>query len=105
MISSRVTQVYDEGACVYFYLAINGTDVPNAAHHLEETENAARDEIMACGGSISHHHGVGKVRQRWFADQVSDLGVEMYKSIKHHVDPNNIFAAGNLCSWQTSERE
>ena len=61
-VTCRVTQTYDSGACVYFYFAFNYLGARGDPVHLyEEVENAARDEILTCGGSISHHHGVGKV--------------------------------------------
>jgi len=57
LISCRVTQTYDAGACVYFYLAFNYTGVSDPMGAFEEIEASARDEILASGGSLSHHHG------------------------------------------------
>lgn len=48
------------------------------------------------GGSISHHHGIGKIRSKWYKQSVSSVGVELYKSAKLELDPKNIFAAGNI---------
>lgn len=53
-------------------------------------------EIFLNGGSISHHHGVGKLRSRWYQQSISDVGVGLYKCAKQELDPKNIFAAGNL---------
>ena len=53
----RVTQAYDAGACVYFYLAFNYTGISDPLHTFEEMEISARDEILSSGGSLSHHHG------------------------------------------------
>uniref|UniRef100_A0A182P3E9 Alkylglycerone-phosphate synthase n=1 Tax=Anopheles epiroticus TaxID=199890 RepID=A0A182P3E9_9DIPT len=96
LISCRVTQTYDAGACVYFYFGFNHAGFSNPVTIYEEIENKARDEILASGGSISHHHGVGKIRSRWYPQSVSDVGVQLYKATKRELDPNNIFAAGNL---------
>uniref|UniRef100_A0AAG5CSL8 Alkylglycerone-phosphate synthase n=1 Tax=Anopheles atroparvus TaxID=41427 RepID=A0AAG5CSL8_ANOAO len=96
LISCRVTQTYDAGACVYFYFGFNHAGFANPVHIYEEIENKARDEILASGGSISHHHGVGKIRSRWYPQSVSNVGVQLYKATKRELDPNNIFAAGNL---------
>jgi alkyldihydroxyacetonephosphate synthase len=38
-------------------------DDKNIVHNYEIVEDAARDEVMLAGGSISHHHGVGKIRK------------------------------------------
>lgn len=48
------------------------------------------------GGSISHHHGIGKIRSKWYKQSVSSVGVDLYKSAKKELDPRNIFATGNL---------
>ena len=62
----------------------------------ELIETRARDEILRCGGSLSHHHGVGKIRKRWYQDQVTPLGEQLYLETKRALDPKGIFAAGNL---------
>jgi len=98
LVSCRVTQTYDAGACVYFYFGFNYLDghESDPVHLYEEIETAARDEILANGGSISHHHGVGKIRKKWLETTISQAGMEMMKAIKKAVDPKNIFANGNL---------
>ncbi|XP_058448697.1 alkyldihydroxyacetonephosphate synthase-like [Malaya genurostris] len=96
-VSSRVTQSYDDGCCVYFYLLFKHPDqAVDSLKLYREIEEVARDEILACGGTLSHHHGVGKLRNRWYPACVSQTGVGLYKAIKKELDPKNIFAAGNL---------
>lgn len=96
LLNSRVTQTYDAGCVIYFYLAFNygGIEDPVTLHHKLETK--ARDEIIACGGSISHHHGVGKLRKKWYPTTVSRVGVDLYLATKRELDPKNIFATNNL---------
>lgn len=96
-MSGRVTQSYDTGCSVYFYLLFRHMDDPeNSLKMFMEIEEAARDEILECGGSLSHHHGVGKLRSKWYPAVVSHVGVGLYRALKKELDPNNIFAAGNL---------
>nr|XP_023657471.1 alkyldihydroxyacetonephosphate synthase, peroxisomal-like isoform X2 [Paramormyrops kingsleyae] len=57
MSTCRVTQTYDAGACVYFYFAFNYRGLADPVHVYEQVEHAAREEILANGGSLSHHHG------------------------------------------------
>ncbi|KAE8299294.1 Alkyldihydroxyacetonephosphate synthase, peroxisomal [Larimichthys crocea] len=92
----RVTQTYDAGACVYFYFAFNYRGLSDPVHVYEQVEHAAREEILANGGSLSHHHGVGKLRKEWMRDTVSNVGMGMLKSVKDYVDPKNIFGNRNL---------
>ena len=49
MISCRVTQTYDAGACVYFYFGFRNLAHSDPVHTYEEIENKARDEILASG--------------------------------------------------------
>lgn len=99
LVAYRVTQTYDEGCCVYFYLSFRFTcSRERAILMFAELEEVARDEIIACGGTISHHHGVGKVRRKWFVESVSDAGADVLQAVKQQLDPTNVFAAGNLLS-------
>lgn len=45
----------------------------------------ARDEVIANGGSISHHHGVGKARKPWLEASISTGGINILKGIKDKV--------------------
>jgi alkyldihydroxyacetonephosphate synthase len=94
--SCRVTQVYDTGACVYFYFGVKWDGPTNPGKAFAELEEEAREEVLACGGSLSHHHGVGKLRKKWMKETVSPLGMEMIHAVKKTLDPTNIFANGNL---------
>jgi alkyldihydroxyacetonephosphate synthase len=95
-VSARVTQVYDAGACIYFYFGINYYGINDPVKLYNDIEMAARDEILACGGSISHHHGVGKIRSHWLKSTIGEQGVGMIRAVKDYIDPNNVFASGNL---------
>lgn len=103
LISCRVTQTYDAGAAVYFYFGFNYYDIKDPVETYEHIESIAREEILLNGGSISHHHGVGKLRARWYSQSVSGVGVELYKAAKNQLDPKNIFAAGNLLPESQTE--
>uniref|UniRef100_A0A8C9VMA4 Alkylglycerone-phosphate synthase n=1 Tax=Scleropages formosus TaxID=113540 RepID=A0A8C9VMA4_SCLFO len=92
----RFTQTYDAGACVYFYFAFNYRGLADPIHVYEQVEQTARAEILANGGSLSHHHGVGKLRKQWMREAVSDAGLGMLRSVKEYVDPDNIFGNRNL---------
>ncbi|KAI8040068.1 hypothetical protein M5D96_007496 [Drosophila gunungcola] len=95
-ISCRVTQTYDAGACIYFYFGFRCIDISNPVELFEAIEHSARDEILSCGGSLSHHHGVGKIRSHWYKNAITETGSSLYSAAKQHLDPKNIFALGNL---------
>ncbi|KAG6448969.1 hypothetical protein O3G_MSEX005815 [Manduca sexta] len=96
LVSARLTQTYDAGCCIYFYFGHYSGDCEDPVATYEEIEEAARDEIIASGGSISHHHGVGKLRKKWYTDTVSEPGRLLLLAAKKALDPDNIFALGNM---------
>lgn len=98
MFAYRVSQVYDEGCCVYFYFSMKphaGTDGIDIFHNMEDE---VKNTMIESGGTISHHHGIGKVKGKWYRKSVSDVGVQLYKSSKMELDPKNIFGLENILS-------
>ena len=95
-ITCRITQLYDTGVCVYFYFAFYFKGVENPSQVYGEIEEAARDEILKAGGSLSHHHGIGKLRQKFMPRIMSAPALQWIADLKHAVDPANIFGSGNL---------
>jgi alkyldihydroxyacetonephosphate synthase len=96
MISARVTQTYDSGACIYFYLGMSWKGIKDPVETYSRIEDRARACVMKNGGSISHHHGVGKIRKPFLESQIGSVGIMMLKGLKTTLDPKNIFASNNL---------
>jgi alkyldihydroxyacetonephosphate synthase len=94
-VTARVTQVYQTGAAIYFYLGFYYKGVPNPSQVYCELENIAREEILRSRGSLSHHHGVGKIRQAFLPAIMSPTALEWKRELKRGLDPENIFGAGN----------
>jgi alkyldihydroxyacetonephosphate synthase len=95
LLTYRVTQVYHTGVCIYFTLAVYTKGMTNPQEILHELEAACRVAVLANGGSISHHHGVGKLRKPYINDTLTPCAVKALQAIKTAIDPNNIFAIGN----------
>lgn len=93
--TGRITQVYPSGVCIYFYLGFYAKGVDDPVQKYAELEHAAREEILAAGGSLSHHHGVGKIRQDFLKDIYSPGALSFVKEVKRAVDPDNLFGAAN----------
>ena len=94
-VSARVTQLYETGVCVYFYFAIYHRGVEDASHVYAEMERAAREEILRAGGSLSHHHGVGKLRRSFLPEVFSETALEWRAALERAVDPKNLFGSAN----------
>ena len=71
----------------------------------EEIENDCRDEILKSGGSISHHHGVGKLRKRFMKKTLTPMALNFMQDIKQAIDPKNIFAINNTIYRLEGEEE
>ncbi|MBK34239.1 MAG: oxidase [Gemmatimonadetes bacterium] len=94
-LTYRVTQTYHTGVCIYFTLAFSGRGLDDPAAVYHRIEHALRQVILDRGGSLSHHHGVGKIRQGFLKQVQTDAGLQMLRETKRAIDPANIFGARN----------
>src|SRR4029079_15904934 len=94
-VTSRITQLYRTGVAVYFYFGFYYKGIPNPQNVYLERENIARDEILNSGGSLSHHHGVGKLRQAFLPRILSPATLSLKRELKKSLDPSDVFGAGN----------
>jgi alkyldihydroxyacetonephosphate synthase len=94
-VTARVTQVYPTGAAVYFYYAYYARGVERPSETYAEIEALARAEILESGGTLSHHHGVGKLRRGFLPAVHSPAALAWNRQAKAALDPENLFASGN----------
>jgi len=104
-VTCRVTQIYETGACVYFYYGMSHEGVDHPSEVYGEIERAARDEILKQGGSLSHHHGIGKLRQRFLGEIMSSTSLAWSRDAKRAFDPQNIFGCDNQHTTAVSAPE
>ena len=95
-ISSRITQLYDTGCCIYIYFGFFAKDLKDPVQTYSEIEDIAREEIMHCGGTLSHHHGVGKLRKGFMGAAVGETALTMLRGLQKTIDPKRIMANSNL---------
>ena len=93
--TGRITQVYETGVCCYFYYGFFHKGIDDPTRTYLDMEEAVRDEILAAGGSLSHHHGVGKLRQKFLARIQSPAALDCVARMKRALDPTDVFGAGN----------
>lgn len=94
-VSPRITQLYHTGVCIYFTHGFSIKGVENAEQVFSEIEHSLRQTILAAGGSLSHHHGVGKLRKDFMDQTLSPASIALIKEIKKANDPQNIFGIRN----------
>lgn len=105
-VSYRITQIYQTGVCIYFTHALCYRGIPNPEEKFAAVERALRRVILDKGGSLSHHHGIGKIRAGFITDIQNDTAGGAAAAVKKHLDPNNIFGIANHifsrdASWRT----
>jgi alkyldihydroxyacetonephosphate synthase len=100
-VTFRITLLYETGATIYIYFgfSIGGLKDPLAVY--EKIEEEARWAILKSGGSLSHHHGVGKLRKKFMPIVMKSCGLDMIKALKEKIDPSNIFASINIIDTPT----
>ncbi len=95
LVGCHVSHVYPDGACLYFTMGSPGESDDTAQATLDSWWEAGMTACLAAGGAISHHHGIGRRKARWLA-QEKDGFYELLVSIKKTLDPNGIMNPGVL---------
>ncbi len=93
--SPRITQLYHSGVCIYFTHGLSHRDIEGGDQKFAEMERNIRTAIMDAGGSISHHHGIGKLRTHVIDRVASAESMDAVRALKRAVDPENVFAVAN----------
>jgi len=94
-VACHVSHIYPTGASLYFtFLAPQDPDDPIGQWRRAKTD--ACDAIVAAGGTITHHHAIGRDHRRWLAAEDGALGVEALRAVKATLDPAGIMNPGKL---------
>jgi alkyldihydroxyacetonephosphate synthase len=90
----HVSHLYPTGASLYFtFMARQEED---ALGQWSAAKSAASEAIMAGGGTITHHHGVGRDHLPWMRAELGELGIEALRAAKERLDPAGIMNPGKL---------
>jgi alkyldihydroxyacetonephosphate synthase len=93
-ILCHISHVYRSGASLYFTVAC--AQAADPVEQWRAAKRAAGDAILAAGGSISHHHGVGTDHRSWYEQEIGALGVRALRAVKAELDPAGILNPGVL---------
>ena len=94
-VSCRFTHVYPDGPAPYFTIlapARRGEEL----EQWEEIKRAASDAVIEAGGTITHHHAVGRDHRPWYDRQRPDPFAAALAAAKAAVDPAGILNPGVL---------
>jgi alkyldihydroxyacetonephosphate synthase len=95
VVMGHVSHVYRVGASLYFtFVARQQEGAELSQWHAAKA--AASDAILAHGGTITHHHAVGRDHAPWLGGEVGELGIELLRAAKATLDPAGIMNPGKL---------
>jgi alkyldihydroxyacetonephosphate synthase len=92
--SAHQSHSYLDGGCLYFTFA-GRPPADRREGYYRAVWDAGQNAVLANGGALSHHHGVGLNRARFVADALGD-GFGVLQSVKDALDPNGILNPGKL---------
>jgi alkyldihydroxyacetonephosphate synthase len=94
IVLCHVSHVYPTGASLYFTVAARQSDDP--VTQWAAAKRAASRAILASGGTITHHHGVGRDHRPYLVEEIGEVGVEILRAVKQRLDPAGIMNPGVL---------
>ena len=94
-LSCRFTHVYPDGPAPYY--TFNGAAQPGAENEQWQTiKDEALAAVVDAGGTVTHHHAVGRMHRPAWDRQRPELFGEALKAVKRRLDPNGILNPGVL---------
>ncbi|MEA2373791.1 MAG: alkyldihydroxyacetonephosphate synthase [Thermoleophilaceae bacterium] len=94
-VTCRFTHVYPDGAAPYFTMlapAVRGQELDQ----WDAVKSAASDAVMRAGGTITHHHAVGRDHRPWYDGQRPEPFARALRAAKAELDPAGILNPGVL---------
>ncbi|HXV04944.1 MAG TPA: FAD-binding oxidoreductase, partial [Solirubrobacterales bacterium] len=89
LVLCHLSHAYADGASLYFTFvcrARRGAEVEQWA----TVKRAASEAIVAGGGTITHHHGVGRDHAPYMEAEIGGAGVDVLRAVKERLDPTGI---------------
>ena len=92
---AHVSHSYPDGASLYFTL-LYPLDPANDLLQWEAIKREVTEAIVAAGGTLSHHHGVGLDHLPWLAREKGALGLSALRAARTALDPRGLMNPGKL---------
>jgi alkyldihydroxyacetonephosphate synthase len=94
-LSCRFTHVYPDGPAPYYTVLARARRGDEVAQW-DEIKAAVSDAVLAAGGTITHHHAVGRDHRPWYDRQRPEPFAAALRAAKAAVDPEGILNPGVL---------
>ena len=95
MVSCRFAYLYPDGPAPYYTVLGQGRP-GNELEQWAEIKAAASDALIEAGGTITHHHAVGRYHRRWYDVERPQLFADAYRAARGALDPAGIMNPGVL---------
>jgi alkyldihydroxyacetonephosphate synthase len=92
----HLSHLYPSGASLYFTFLVSGANDRDAEDRYLAAWDQAVRSCVAVGGTLTHHHGVGRLKSRYLAAELGQTGVDVLRAIKTALDPAGIMNPGVL---------
>jgi alkyldihydroxyacetonephosphate synthase len=95
IVLCHLSHAYPDGASLYYTFVarrLPGEEV----EQWRKVKTAACEAIVASGGTITHHHAVGRDHAPYMKDEIGELGVDLLRAMKERLDPEGILNPGKL---------
>jgi alkyldihydroxyacetonephosphate synthase len=97
LVMCHVSHLYETGASLYFTFIARQRE-GSEIEQWRTVKHAASEAIVSGGGTITHHHAIGRDHASWMRDEVGSEGVAALRALKSELDPNGIMNPGKLLS-------
>jgi alkyldihydroxyacetonephosphate synthase len=94
-VTCRFTHVYPDGGAPYFTVLAPSRH-GSQLEQWSEVKAAAAEAILAAGGTITHHHAVGRDHRPWYDEQRPALFAGALRAAKRSLDPHGVLNPGVL---------
>ena len=94
-ISCRFTHVYPDGPAPYYTVLAKARRGDEVAQW-DEVKAAVSDTVIDAGGTITHHHAVGRDHRPWYDRQRPDRFADALRAAKRELDPTAVLNPGVL---------
>lgn len=95
MVSCRFTHVYPDGPAPY-YTFVGALRIGDELAQWHAIKTAASDALAAAGGTITHHHAVGRTHRPWYDRERPAMFARAFSAVKRVFDPHGICNPGVL---------
>jgi alkyldihydroxyacetonephosphate synthase len=95
LVLCHVSHLYPAGASLYYtFMAAQERGREIEQWHAAKT--AASEAIVAAGGTITHHHAIGRDHAAYLRAEIGEVGIDLLRAVKARLDPRGVMNPGKL---------